>query len=156
LAFHKDGKHTPYCGICHDSCLTCTGPTDGECTSCKNAAQSLFQGKCYDGYPCANKYKNFVKYDKKLHKCVDVCGDGVVFSRLIQGYCDDGNSKNGDGCSSSCRVESNWQCSGGNKTHPDFCMNTLALSVSIEVSAFDPNQISVNFNKDIDWDTVLY
>ncbi len=37
--------------------------------------------------------------------------------------CDDGNTKSGDGCSSSCVVETNYACSGGNETTADTCVN---------------------------------
>ena len=33
--------------------------------------------------------------------------------------CDDENDVNGDGCSSECKIEDNYNCSGGNLTHPD-------------------------------------
>ena len=36
-------------------------------------------------------------------------------------YCDDGNNKEGDGCSSQCRVETGFECSGGNVTSKDVC-----------------------------------
>ncbi|MBL8913767.1 MAG: DUF4215 domain-containing protein, partial [Archangium sp.] len=39
-----------------------------------------------------------------------VCGDGIVASPAEA--CDDGNSMNGDGCSSTCTVETGFQCSG--------------------------------------------
>uniref|UniRef100_A0A7S0F111 LNR domain-containing protein n=1 Tax=Hanusia phi TaxID=3032 RepID=A0A7S0F111_9CRYP len=41
-------------------------------------------------------------------RCEPVCGDGV---RVQQEACDDGNTRDGDGCSSSCSVESGWVCS---------------------------------------------
>lgn len=41
----------------------------------------------------------------------------------MTGYCDDGNSINGDGCDSTCQVETGWICSGGNSTHPDTCID---------------------------------
>ncbi|MEK7703551.1 MAG: DUF4215 domain-containing protein [Myxococcota bacterium] len=37
------------------------------------------------------------------------CGDGIVPGF---GNCDDGNTTNGDGCSSQCAVESGWRCEG--------------------------------------------
>ncbi|EKX40674.1 hypothetical protein GUITHDRAFT_75380, partial [Guillardia theta CCMP2712] len=40
-------------------------------------------------------------------RCEAVCGDGV---RVQQEDCDDGNTRDGDGCSSSCLVESGWIC----------------------------------------------
>jgi cysteine-rich repeat protein len=44
-----------------------------------------------------------------------VCGDGIVASPAEA--CDDGNSVNGDGCSSTCTIEAGYQCSG----QPSMC-----------------------------------
>ncbi|MDG2305489.1 MAG: DUF4215 domain-containing protein [Candidatus Binatia bacterium] len=41
----------------------------------------------------------------------NVCGDGVAV--LGREACDDGDTDNGDGCSSTCTVESGWDCSSG-------------------------------------------
>lgn len=35
--------------------------------------------------------------------------------------CDDGNTANGDGCSSTCTVEADYQCVGGNDVSADLC-----------------------------------
>ena len=32
---------------------------------------------------------------------------------------DDGNSNEGDGCDKNCQVETDWEWTGGNNTHPD-------------------------------------
>ena len=39
--------------------------------------------------------------------CKDKCGDGITV-KSASNYCDDGNSANDDGCSSSCAIESGW------------------------------------------------
>eukprot|EP01097_Dermamoeba_algensis_P006576 TRINITY_DN4113_c0_g1_i1.p1 TRINITY_DN4113_c0_g1~~TRINITY_DN4113_c0_g1_i1.p1 ORF type:complete len:1103 (+),score=324.46 TRINITY_DN4113_c0_g1_i1:675-3983(+) len=39
--------------------------------------------------------------------CWVVCGDGIKASKEL---CDDGNQANGDGCSSTCTIESGWEC----------------------------------------------
>src|SRR4051812_46629333 len=39
---------------------------------------------------------------------VGLCGNGVKNSATE--ICDDGNTKNGDGCSATCRVEPGWLC----------------------------------------------
>lgn len=41
--------------------------------------------------------------------CQTNCGDGYVLS--YEG-CDDGNTMDGDGCSSACKVEKYWSCVG--------------------------------------------
>ncbi len=51
---------------------------------------------------------------------VEICGDGRNMGMYA---CDDCNTKNGDGCSSSCAVESNYECTGGNETNADICIN---------------------------------
>lgn len=44
--------------------------------------------------------------------CNEICGDG----KQIASECDDGNIKNGDGCSSACLVEMGFKCTGGSIT----------------------------------------
>ncbi len=42
--------------------------------------------------------------------CVqDRCGDGILSSDIGE-TCDDGNTKSGDGCSSTCQIERGWSC----------------------------------------------
>jgi len=44
-------------------------------------------------------------WDDTCVETVPVCGDGVLGARE---ECDDGNTADGDGCSSTCRVEAKW------------------------------------------------
>ena len=44
-----------------------------------------------------------------LNKKQITCGNATIASNE---QCDDGNSKNGDGCSSTCHVEKGWKCGG--------------------------------------------
>ena len=48
----------------------------------------------------------------------EIWGDSKRFN-TISTYCDDGNTLNGDGCSSSCSKETGWTCSGGNSSAKD-------------------------------------
>jgi cysteine-rich repeat protein len=50
---------------------------------------------------------------------IGVCGDG--FRRHSFEACDDGNTEDGDGCSSSCTIEPGWLCDGGSWTSADTC-----------------------------------
>lgn len=52
--------------------------------------------------------------------CDERCGDGVTVL-YVAGKCDDGNVFIGDGCSSTCDVETGWLCSGGGLTAADDC-----------------------------------
>ena len=40
-------------------------------------------------------------------KCLNACGDGL---KSDSEECDDGNLRDGDGCSSSCKVENGFSC----------------------------------------------
>ena len=42
-------------------------------------------------------------------------------------YCDDGDTSNGNGCSSTCTVEPKWSCSGGNTGAPALIFVEMAL-----------------------------
>ena len=50
--------------------------------------------------------------------CQTVCGDGL---RAGTEACDDQNTSNNDGCSSSWTIESNYVCSGGTTSSKDTC-----------------------------------
>ena len=55
--------------------------------------------------------------------CNQICGDGIEFPLYFPwtDYCDDENLLNGDGCSSTCHVETGFTCSGGSPTSEDVC-----------------------------------
>ncbi|CDW73786.1 UNKNOWN [Stylonychia lemnae] len=55
--------------------------------------------------------------------CSEICGDGRNF-KLVANQCDDGNNINGDGCSSTCQIESGYYCVGGSKYTKDKCQET--------------------------------
>lgn len=50
--------------------------------------------------------------------CTEICGDGLDFGSY---ECDDGNTRNGDGCSSRCVIEKDYGCLGGNPKNKDMC-----------------------------------
>lgn len=63
-----------------------------------------------------------------ITKCLEICGDG----RQISDECDDGNMNSGDGCSSNCHIEKDYQCTGGSSTNASKCIYTkfdVALSI---------------------------
>ena len=47
-----------------------------------------------------------------------ICGDGI---RTGSEGCDDQDADNGDGCSSTCQVETGWKCTGGSPSSFDIC-----------------------------------
>lgn len=49
--------------------------------------------------------------------CKEICGDGQLFNL----DCDDGNSIDGDGCSSSCKTESGYICIAGTNHTASVC-----------------------------------
>ena len=94
--------------------------------------------------------------------CRTLCGDGYKIFPYEE--CDDGNSEDGDGCSSSCTIEDYSSCSGS----PSVCyFNSaiIATLVSSAVSELTCNLLTLRFrlspylalyNKNsIDWYGVL-
>lgn len=50
--------------------------------------------------------------------CETVCGDGIYISGEL---CEDGDTADGDGCSSTCTVESGWKCTHNGGYSIDTC-----------------------------------
>jgi fibro-slime domain-containing protein len=74
----------------------CSPPSGNAALQCK------FEPSCAVGQPCNS-----------------VCGDGIRLPTDTSEECDDGNSKNGDGCSSTCKKESGYICRNVTSTLPD-------------------------------------
>jgi cysteine-rich repeat protein len=60
-------------------------------------------------------------------QCIEICGDGVVF----KAQCDDGNTKNGDGCSSKCLIEVGWKCLNNGVNNKSSCQLTQSINMNI-------------------------
>jgi cysteine-rich repeat protein len=98
------------CDTCNGTaCLTCGWPyvlnatfcspdcsLVGNCTTCEVLSGQLLCLSC--------------SYALSLmdNACVPTCGDGLLTLGLEE--CDDNNTDNGDGCSSSCTVEDHFSC----------------------------------------------
>ena len=80
--------------------------------------------------------------------CSDICGNGYLYNFTNNIQCDDGNSNSGDGCSSDCHEEKNFQCSRKNYSTPDTCINVspLVMTLSMTKSA---NVVFLNLNRPI-------
>ena len=82
----------------------CTGVTGSVCgNSIKEAGEDCDDGNLQNNDKCSNGCK------------VTYCGDGIVQElngKSVSEECDDGDvpASGGDGCSSSCKVESGWNC----------------------------------------------
>lgn len=66
-------------------------------------------------------------YTQTANACIVTCGDGLVLNE----NCDDGNVISGDGCSSTCQVETNYNCVNGTVTTPSVCVYVGAITVSL-------------------------
>ncbi|CAD8115591.1 unnamed protein product [Paramecium sonneborni] len=75
----------------YDGCYQCQYSCPLYCNDCLN-------GQCYD---CDS---GFIL---SQNICINICGDGLL---SILEQCDDGNQINGDGCSKTCELESNYIC----------------------------------------------
>ena len=60
-------------------------------------------------------------------ECEEICGDGINYF----GACDDGNTLDGDGCSKTCTVEAEWECTNTNPQTPSSCKVVGNLTVEI-------------------------
>ena len=52
----------------------------------------------------------------------------------LDAYCDDGNTDDGDGCSSACQTEANYECSGGSASAADVCTDICGDGINMAVA----------------------
>ncbi len=64
-----------------------------------------------------------------------VCGNGIV---ELSEQCDDGNTSNGDGCSSTCTIESGYTCAGS----PSACVTTCGDGIMAGIEQCDDGNTS--------------
>ncbi len=92
---------------------------DGCGPTCQKEQACTKDSDCLSGFVCKNNF------------CVMACGDGQLEPQFGE-QCDDGNIKNGDGCSDMCKLENpalcpnskidpGEQCDDGNKAPADGC-----------------------------------
>ena len=93
-----------YTAVCTDG--TSDDPFTGDCSSLTGCEASPSFKSEISGITLTNGYS---------------CGDGVVSNNPNAGeQCDDGNLIDGDGCNSSCQIETGYSCSGS----PSVCTIT--------------------------------
>jgi cysteine-rich repeat protein len=112
--------NTSNCSQCSSNCLNCTSLAS--CTSC-DTLYNITNGSCLpdcssvaDCIICqiANSSVQCLTCTwgfsvNGVNQCVTFCGDGVTAGNET---CDDGNTTNGDGCSSLCQLEAAYFCEG--------------------------------------------
>jgi cysteine-rich repeat protein len=76
--------------------------------------------------------------------CMEICGDGFNFGLQA---CDDGNLVDEDGCSSSCEIEHNWECSGGSSITADTCSKVEPFIKQLEIT--ENNNVIIRFNEPV-------
>jgi formylglycine-generating enzyme len=104
-----DAPAVPDCTTNNGGCstnATCTPITGGRTCTCKSG----FSG---DGVTCS-----------------PTCGDGTLAGNQA---CDDGNTNSGDGCSSTCTIETGWRCVGA----PSRCTRSCTTLSETECSGGD-------------------
>lgn len=146
---------TALCNACDYTCLTCNGPASPNCLTCDPANHRSWAapGKCDCNTlyvdvgvklcalaPCLTGYEH-----DSMGACVEICGDGIRFDLA----CDDGNLVDGDGCSSTCTIETNYTCKGGNSTSASICGYNQPLVVTLLDAQKSPAANEVVFTLDI-------
>ena len=62
--------------------------------------------------------------------------------------CDDGNTKNKDGCSSSCFIEKGWYCSQGSEISKDVCIDIVPPNFKV-IASNQSKTITVMFTEKV-------
>ncbi len=127
------------CQSCLENCKTCTGSAN--CTEClKGYSLSDNSTKCSS---CISRTGLTSKPGSDV--CVEICGDGIDLGML---GCDDGNTVDGDGCSSNCEVEPGFTCQKPAEG-PNVCYTTVPPSPSLKISGSKNEHVTLSFSRTI-------
>lgn len=96
-------------------------------------------GSCVSNPTCLNGFNYNGVY------CQEICGDGLLFDY----DCDDGNNIDGDGCSSTCTIETSFSCKDGSWTTPSKCSYNQPLQLQLLSTVKDLYENAVNFTLSI-------
>ena len=126
---------------CSPECSACIGPLSTNCRGCQEGLYPKYidssQVKCVECEKVRG-YLTIREGSTNKKACSEICGDGI---NLGEYKCDDGNKKDGDGCSSECKLEEGYSCQGGNALNPDVCRDIappiLALSHNTKKKKLD-------------------
>jgi cysteine-rich repeat protein len=80
-------------------------------------------------------------------ECLEFCGDGIRLKSTTG--CDDGNRIPGDGCSTDCKIEDGWECSGGNDFTKDTCISVTGPTPIVTLDPKNPTRVVISFTKKI-------
>ena len=118
---------TGSCSTCPLSgCQTCASVT--QCSVCKTGYTLMSDKTCKTcSMSCVCQGYTLPRYANG--DCSTVCGDSIKIFPYEE--CDDGNSVDGDGCSSSCAIEDYSSCSGS----PSVCYFNSAITATLVSSA---------------------
>ena len=145
---------TASCEVCHESCKTCDNGQSGDCIECKSGRKALASGKTNRVYckSCEEINPGYLTVggDIECHGTfgynishIEKCGDGLYLG-LVE--CDDGNILEGDGCSSSCTIESGYKCIH-NTGLPDVCYDVRAPTATLIIKK--GNMLEIAFSEEV-------
>ncbi|MDD3896816.1 MAG: DUF4215 domain-containing protein [Candidatus Peribacteraceae bacterium] len=154
----------------HDTSLSCRTSSDcNRCelipgTSVKRCGKNPYALICESDADCAaQNTQNTCRYYTELDpSCPETCRQvtAVCGNEKIEGkeQCDDGNTKDDDGCSGTCNIEDGWQCFG----EPSECqilIPTLSLPTSAPITLHSINLqgdvLLITYSKDFDTCAIL-
>lgn len=167
-----NGTTNTTCIACIAHCIDCTG----DANDCQACATDYIYKSSGSNITCdidCQKFSNCLQCTFTLctscitgysidssNTCTPTCGDGVI---KIGEACDDGNKVNGDGCSNTCQLESNFQCvSVSMKSVCSILSMDIAFASLIKVPT--TNSITVTYDvtpasfpalSTVDWSTVI-
>ena len=143
------------CLKCDSSCKTCYSDTESSCLSCNpSRILDMTTGKCITN--CDSGFYKVICDDTEMNSycCREICGDG----KLIILPCDDGNLDEGDGCSSTCQIESNFTCGYFNgKDKNETCKYIPSLEANLTLPEYSPTFARIIFSQPLKyWNETLY
>ena len=132
---------------CHPNCKRCKEAGPNNCLECKPPLLPDPTTSTLSCIPCSQLLGLEFKPNPD-EGCQEICGDGLNLGFTYE--CDDGNRKNGDGCSETCVVEEGYSCEINTEVNkPDKCRDIVPPKIDIGYQHPVLNIIFFQFNEPV-------
>ena len=111
LSFYDSGSNS--CINCDENCKNWYGNLSTNCVDCP---YSKFLSSADHSWKLCHEINSGLIFEPLSNTWIEKWGKGFNLGFIEW---DDGNILEGDGCDQNCQVETDWEWTGGNSTHPD-------------------------------------
>ena len=131
------------CKNCYENCNNWNGPLSTNCIDCP---YGRFLNSVDHSCQLWTEINSGLTFQPLSNSWIEKWGKGFNLGFIEW---DDGNINKGDGWDQNCKVETDWEWTGGNSTHPDSCISLIGPQAEFIYISKSSNLGTIVFNENV-------